>query len=335
MAALIIAEAGVNHNGSLDTAKRLVRVAKKTGADAVKFQTFKADRLVAGTATKAIYQQQTTPAEETQHAMLRRLELGLEAHRALLQLCRELDIVFLSSPFDPESADLLAELGVSMFKIGSGEITNLPLLQHIAEKRKPLILSTGMSTLAEVEDAVAAIEDVGNRNLTLLHCVTEYPAPFAEINLRAMLTLRQAFGYAVGYSDHTDGLELPAAAAALGAEVIEKHLTLDRSDAGPDHRASLEPAAFGAMVAGIRNVEAALGDGRKQPAPCEVKNMTVARKSLVATVTIPEGSTVSEDMVCIKRPGDGIAPKYHKAVTGCTAKRTIAPDEAIHWADLS
>ena len=221
-----------------------------------------------------------------------------------------------------------------MFKIGSGEITNLPLLQHIAGKRKPVILSTGMATLAEVEEAVLAIETAGNRRLTLLHCVTEYPAPFEQINLRAMLTLRQAFGYAVGYSDHTDGIELPAAAVALGAEVIEKHLTLDRSDAGPDHRASLEPDTFAAMVAAIRNVESALGDGRKQPARCELKNMSVARKSVVATVSIPEGSELTADMVCIKRPGDGVAPKHLEALIGRTARRSISADETIHWDDL-
>ncbi len=331
----IIAEAGVNHNGSPDTAKALVRAASDAGADAVKFQTFKAEAIASQTARKASYQQKTSPPDETQYAMLKKLELSVEAHRELMRLCGELGIEFLSSAFDRDSADLLDDLGVTQFKLGSGEITNLPLLAHVAAKQKPIILSTGMATLGEVEEAVEAITAAGNTALTLLHCVTEYPAPVDEVNLNAMQTLREAFGCPVGYSDHTEGSAVVIAAVALGAAVIEKHLTLNRADTGPDHRSSMEPGELAAMVSAVRNVETALGDGRKRPAPCELGNMVAARKSLVAACEIPAGTCLSQEMIAVKRPGNGIKPKYLGKVIGRTARRAIAADELITWESLS
>ncbi|TVR29481.1 MAG: N-acetylneuraminate synthase [Spirochaetaceae bacterium] len=327
----IIAEAGVNHNGSLETARQLVRAAHGAGADAVKFQTFRADAIVSRAAPKADYQRRTTAAEESQHAMLSRLELDLDAHQRLMALCDELGIVFLSSPFDQDSADLLETLGITRYKLGSGEITNLPLLSHVAAKARPIILSTGMATLGEVEQAVHAITAAGNTQLTLLHCVTEYPAPVSEVNLNAMITLRHAFGFAVGYSDHTEGTEIAVAAAALGASVIEKHLTLNRADSGPDHSASLEPAEFAAMVAAVRNTEAALGDGVKQPAPCEQKNIAAARKSIVARVNIATGEVLTAERLAVKRPGTGLPPALLDAVMGRSARRDITADELITW----
>ena len=262
----IIAEAGVNHNGSLDLALSLIDAAKAAGADAVKFQTFRADNLATATAHKAAYQERSTSNEETQFQMLKRLELDAEAHHRLIEHCRVVGIQFLSSPFDIESADLLEQMDVSLYKIPSGEITNLPYLRHIGRKGKPVILSTGMSTLVEVEEGVQALRESGVKDITLLHCVTEYPAPFDEINLRAMHTLHTAFGLPVGYSDHTPGTEIAIAAVALGAVVIEKHFTLDRNLPGPDHAASLEPSELKQMVSAIRHVESALGDGIKVPA---------------------------------------------------------------------
>jgi N,N'-diacetyllegionaminate synthase len=279
---LIIAEAGVNHNGSIDLAVQLIDAAKASGADAVKFQTFRADRIATRSAEKANYQQRQAADGESQFEMLQRLELDAAAHRRLFDYCRKTAIQFLSSPFDIQSIDLLDTLEVPLLKIPSGEITNLPFLERIAAKGRPVILSTGMSTLGEVEEAVQVLRAGGVSEITLLHCVTEYPAPYAEINLRAMQTLKSAFGLPVGYSDHTPGIEIAIAAVALGAEVIEKHFTLDRSLPGPDHSASLEPKEFKQMVAAIRNVESALGDGIKKPALCELPNIPVARKSVVA-----------------------------------------------------
>jgi N,N'-diacetyllegionaminate synthase len=267
----IIAEAGVNHNGSIEIAIGLIEEAHAAGADAVKFQSFTAERLVSRSAEKAQYQIQNTGDAGTQFEMLKQLELSEDDHRTLLALCRDNDIRFLSSPFDEASADLLEQLGVAAFKIPSGELTNHGLLRHVAAKNKRVILSTGMSTLAEVAEAVDVVVGTGNRRLSLLHCVTEYPAPFAEVNLKAMLTLADAFGFPVGYSDHTLGSEIAIAAVAIGARIIEKHFTLSRDMAGPDHRASLEPQELKAMVDAIRNVEQALGDGIKAPAPCRGK----------------------------------------------------------------
>ena len=297
----IIAEAGVNHNGSVEIAQRLIEAARQAGADCIKFQSFETDKLVSRSAAKAQYQQRNTEDASTQYQMLKRLELSEEDHRILLARCRQHGILFLSSPFDEGSADLLEELGVPAYKIPSGELTNHGFLQYLARKGKPLILSTGMATLAEVAEAVEVMVGTGNSQLYLLHCVTEYPAPFAEINLKAMDTLATAFGFPVGYSDHTPGTEIALAAVARGARIIEKHLTLDRNLPGPDHRSSLEPQELGAMVRAIRNVEQALGTGIKAPAPCEIKNMAVARKSLVATRDIPRARASAARMW----PSDG------------------------------
>jgi N,N'-diacetyllegionaminate synthase len=331
----IIAEAGVNHNGSLDLALQLVDAAKASGADAVKFQTFKADLLATRSAHKAAYQDRTTAKEETQLQMLRRLELDEAAHKRLIEYCDKVGIQFLSSPFDMQSADLLNSMNLPKFKVPSGEITNVPFLEHIARKRRPVILSTGMSTLGEVEEAVHALQSSGCSELTLLHCVTEYPAPYNEVNLRAMQTLKAAFGLPVGYSDHTPGIEIAVAAVALGAEVIEKHFTLDRSLPGPDHAASLEPAELRAMVDAIRHVEAALGTGRKIPAPCEVANISVARKSVVASRALPAGHKLEASDLEIKRPGNGLSPKSLSALVGRTLRVAVDKDKMIHWDDLA
>lgn len=331
----VIAEAGVNHNGSLDLALQLVDAAKASGADAVKFQTFRADQLATRSAHKAPYQERTTVNSESQFEMLQRLELDADAHRQLIHHCRSVGIQFLSSPFDTQSADLLASMNVSLYKVPSGEITNLPFLQHLARKNKPLILSTGMSTLGEVEEAVQVLQAAGAIQLTLLHCVTEYPAPYDEVNLRAMQTLKSAFGLPVGYSDHTSGIEIAIAAVALGAEVIEKHFTLDRSLPGPDHSASLEPMELRQMVTAIRHVEAALGTGIKTPAPCELPNISVARKSVVASRTLPAGHQLATGDLEIKRPGNGLAPKLLPGLIGRTLRANVAKDEIINWEHLA
>ncbi len=331
----IIAEAGVNHNGSLDLALRLVDAAKASGADAVKFQTFRADLLATRSARKAPYQERTTANAESQFEMLQRLELDAAAHQRLIAHCREIGIQFLSSPFDAASADFLATLNVPLFKVPSGEITNLPFLRHLAGKGRPLILSTGMSTLGEVEEAVRELKAAGATEITLLHCVTEYPTPYDQVNLRAMQTLKAAFGLPVGHSDHTPGIEIAVAAAALGAEVIEKHFTLDRSLPGPDHAASLEPEELGQMVAAIRHVEAALGNGVKAPAPCELANLRIARKSVVAARSLQAGHQLVLEDLEIKRPGSGIAPKMLPAFIGRTLRVSLAKDEIIKWDHLA
>ncbi len=331
----IIAEAGVNHNGSIELALKLIDEAKASGADAVKFQTFRADRLAARSAPKALYQERTTTIAESQFAMLERLELDAAAHRRLIEHCKEIGIQFLSSPFDAESADLLDSMNMPIYKVPSGEITNLPFLKHLAGKKKPMILSTGMSTLEEVEEAVRTIRSAGVADLTLLHCVTEYPAPYAEINLRAMQTLKSAFDLPVGYSDHTLGIEIAIAAVAMGAVVIEKHFTLDRSLPGPDHAASLEPAELGQMVAAIRHVESALGSGIKAPAPCELPNIPVARKSIVAARFLPAGHRLESVDLNIKRPGSGLAPKLLPALIGRTLRSVVDKDDIIGWDQLT
>ncbi len=331
----IIAEAGVNHNGSLDLALRLVDAAKASGADAVKFQTFQADKLATRSAHKAPYQERTTSTAESQFEMLQRLELDAAAHQSLIDHCHQIGIQFLSSPFDKQSADLLATMEVPMYKVPSGELTNLPFLQHLARKGRPLIVSTGMSTLGEVEEAVQVLQAAGGSHLTLLHCVTEYPAPYAEVNLRAMQTLKSAFGLPVGYSDHTTGIEIAIAAVALGAEVIEKHFTLDRSLPGPDHAASLEPIELQRMVTAIRHVEAALGNGIKAPAQCELPNISVARKSVVAAGSFPAGHQLEAGDLDIKRPGNGLAPKVLPTLIGRTLRVAVANDELISWNHLA
>ncbi len=333
--AFIIAEAGVNHNGSLDLALELVSAAKACGADAVKFQTFRASELVTRTAEKAAYQRTPGTGDDSQYAMLAALELDLDAWRRIQAHCREVGIEFLSSPFDEHAVDVLDELGVRVFKVPSGEITNLPYLEHLGAKGRPVILSTGMAWLGEVETAVRTLHGAGVHDLTLLHCVTEYPAPPEQINLRAMATLATAFGLPVGYSDHTAGIEIAVAAVALGATVIEKHFTLDTRMPGPDHGASLDPTSFTAMVTAIRSVELALGDGRKRPAPCELANLTVVRKSVVAARDLRAGERLERGDVTLKRPGSGIAPHELEHVVGRHAARDIAADEMIGWQDLA
>jgi N,N'-diacetyllegionaminate synthase len=331
----VIAEAGVNHNGSLVRALELVSAAKACGADAVKFQTFSADRLVTRSARKAAYQRAALPGDDSQHAMLRSLELGLDDFRRIRDHAAEVGIGFLSSPFDAEAIDALDALGVGTFKVPSGEITNLPYLRHLGSKGKPVILSTGMSWLVEVETAVRTLQEAGAGDLTLLHCVSEYPAPVEQINLRAMRTLADAFGLPVGYSDHTTGSEIALAAVALGASVIEKHFTLDTTLPGPDHRASLDPPSFAAMVAAIRNVERALGDGRKRPADCEVANLTVVRKSIVAARDLAAGTLLEAADLAAKRPASGIPPTAWDDVLGRILTRDVEADEALRWEDLA
>ena len=328
---LIIAEAGVNHNGDLELAKQIVKAAANAGADLVKFQTFTAERLAIDSAPKADYQNQTTDQKQSQFAMLRQLELTAEMHEQLIVYCSKQGIGFFSTGFDLQSVDYLASLGADRFKIPSGEITNLPYLRHVGAFGKPLILSTGMATLGEIEAALAACEIAGTprSRITVLHCNTEYPTPMQDVNLRAMCSIRDAFGVAVGYSDHTLGIEVPIAAVALGATVIEKHLTLDRNLAGPDHKASLEPDEFAAMVRAIRNIEQAMGDGIKRPSPSEAKNKPIARKSLVAARSIKAGERFTPENLTSKRPGTGVSPMRWDEVMGRTATRNYGADEMI------
>lgn len=328
---LIIAEAGVNHNGDLALAKKLVEVAAQAGADLVKFQTFKADRLVTAAAQKAPYQQVSTGASESQYAMLRRLELSDEAHHVLLEHCRAHGIGFLSTGFDIENVDFLASLGVRLFKVPSGEITNLPYLRHVGAKRGEVILSTGMATLGEVEAAINALEQAGTPrgNIIVLHCTTEYPTPMEAVNLKALLSMQAAFQLRVGYSDHTEGIAIAPVAVALGACVIEKHFTLDRDLPGPDHRASLEPLELAALVQSIRAVEAALGDGVKRMTAGEAHNKPVVRRSIVAARAIAQGELFSTQNLAIKRPGTGISPMRWDEVLGQRAPRGFEPDEPV------
>jgi N,N'-diacetyllegionaminate synthase len=328
---LVIAEAGVNHNGRLDTAKQLVDVAAEAGADMVKFQTFSADRLVTTSADKAEYQNQTTDASESQHTMIRKLELSREMHEELIAYCRQCKIEFFSTGFDTQSIDMLIELGQKKFKIPSGEITNLPYLRHIGRYANPVILSTGMATLGEIESALEVLETSGTprSQITVLHCNTEYPTPMIDVNLRAMFSIGEAFGVKIGYSDHTLGIEIPIAAIAMGATVIEKHFTLDRTLLGPDHKASLEPNEFKAMVQAIRNIEKALGDGIKRPSPSEAKNKPIARKSLISATAIRAGECFTEVNLAVKRPGTGISPMRWDEILGRTAIRDFEADELI------
>jgi N,N'-diacetyllegionaminate synthase len=328
---LIIAEAGVNHNGDLSLAKQLIDAAADAGADVIKFQTFNADRQVTRTAHKADYQTQTTDGNESQHEMLRRLELSEAMHHELISHCSSRRIGFFSTGFDIESVDLLVSLGQDQYKIPSGEITNLPYLQHIGRLGKAVILSTGMATLGEIEEAIDVLVLAGTlrTNVTVLHCTTEYPTPMNEVNLRAMQSIHAAFGLAVGYSDHTPGIEVAIAAVAMGATVIEKHFTLDRNLPGPDHKASLEPEELKAMVAAIRNIEIALGDGVKRLTPSEARNKLVARKSLVASRPIKAGETFNAENTTAKRPGTGISPMHWDEIMGRLASRDFAADEFI------
>jgi len=331
MKVLIIAEAGVNHNGDLEMAKQLVDAAADAGADLVKFQSFSAERLATASAPKAEYQNRTTDEEQSQFAMLRQLELTPQMHQQLIAYCAQRGIGFFSTGFDIQSVDYLASLGAERFKIPSGEITNLPYLRHIGCFGKPLILSTGMATLGEIEAALDALEIAGTprSKITVLHCYTEYPSPMQDVNLRAMTNIRDALGVDVGYSDHTAGIEVPIAAVALGATVIEKHLTLDRNLPGPDHKASLEPDEFADMVRAIRNIEQAMGDGIKRPSHSEIKNKPIARKSLTASKPIKTGERFTSENLTTKRPGTGISPMRWDEVMGRTATRDYGVDELI------
>jgi N,N'-diacetyllegionaminate synthase len=329
LSTFIIAEAGVNHNGSLDLAKKLVDVASDSGADCVKFQTFVTKNIATKSAEKAEYQQKSTDAHESQYDMLKKLELSFDEFVELSEYCKKKKIEFMSTAFDFTSIDFLASLGVSTWKIPSGDITNLPFLIKTAKLKKPVILSTGMSNMDEIRSAIGVLKDNGAGELTVLHCTTEYPTPFSDVNLKAMQTMREEFDVRVGYSDHTRGIEVPIAAVALGGIVIEKHLTLDRNMEGPDHKASLEPVEFKAMVTAIRNIELALGSGVKQPAESEIKNMTVARKSIVAFTKIKAGEIFTEDNLTVKRPGDGISPMKWFDIIGKVASRDFEEDELI------
>jgi N,N'-diacetyllegionaminate synthase len=331
MSVFIIAEAGVNHNGLIDNAYRLIDVAVEAGADAVKFQTFKAEKLVSKSADKANYQKQTTDESETQFEMIKKLELSVDVHKKLIKYCNERGIMFLSTPFDHDSINLLNELGLEIMKIPSGEITNLPYLRHIGALKKKVILSTGMSTLEEVGDALSILINAGTskENITVLHANTMYPTPLNDANLNAMLTIQQEFDITVGYSDHTMGIEVDIAAVAMGASIIEKHFTLDNSLSGPDHKASLEPKELKAMVTSIRNIEKALGNGVKMPSNSEKPNISVARKSIVANQAIKIGDIFTEENITVKRPGNGISPMKWDEVVGSVSEKDYQIDELI------
>jgi N-acetylneuraminate synthase len=327
----IIAEAGVNHNGRIDMAYRLVDVAKEAGADAVKFQTFKAENVVSRLANKAEYQKKTTGLDKSQLEMIKKLELSFEDFVKLKKYCDKKEIMFLSTPFDHQSIDFLYNL-IDIYKIPSGEIINYPYLKHIAAKNKPLIMSTGMANLGEVEEAINTIREVNSEaKISLLHCTTNYPTPYEEVNLKAMQTLAAAFKLPVGYSDHTLGIEVPVAAVAMGAKIIEKHFTLDKKLPGPDHKASLEPGELKEMVKVIRNIEVALGDGIKKPNKSEIEIMKVARRSLITTRDIKAGEIIKESDIIIKRPGTGIPPKFKEIVIGMKIINDIRQDEPFRW----
>jgi len=327
----IIAEAGVNHNGSLDLAYQLIDVAKDAGSDAVKFQTFKAENVVSKLADKAEYQKKTTGSDKSQLEMIKKLQLSFDDFVKLKKYCDKREIMFLSTPFDHQSIDFLYDL-VDIYKIPSGEIINYPYLKHIAAKNKPIIMSTGMANLGEVEEAINTIRAVNSKaKISLLHCTTNYPTPYEEVNLKAMQTLAAAFKLPVGYSDHTLGIEVPVAAVAMGAKIIEKHFTLDKNLPGPDHKASLEPDELKGMVKAIRNIEKALGDGIKKPNKSETEIMKVAGRSLIATRDIRAGEIIKESDIAIKRPGTGILPKFEDIIIGMKLINDIRQDEPFRW----
>ena len=328
MSVFIIAEAGVNHNGSFALACQFVDAAKEAGVNCIKFQTFKSTNLVSHTAKKAEYQKATT-GDSSQQDMLKKLELSYDEFIQLKVYCDKVGICFLSTPFDFESIEFLNSIDMPFWKIPSGEITNLPYLIAIAKTGKPVIMSTGMCEMYEIEAAIKVLKENGTKEITLLHCNTEYPTPFEDVNLRAMQTMRDAFGLEVGYSDHTKGIEVPIAAVAMGATVIEKHFTLDRHMEGPDHKASLEPDELAAMVRSIRNIEAALGTGEKTPSPSERKNMVIARKSIVALRDIKAGEILTEENITVKRLGSGVSPMKWFEVLGTRAVRDFEEDELI------
>jgi N,N'-diacetyllegionaminate synthase len=329
MSVFIIAEAGVNHNGNLNLAKELIDVAKEAGADAIKFQTFISEKVVSRYAPKAEYQNIYTSSKESQLDMVKKLELSFDQFRELDKYCKAKEIEFLSTAFDSISIDFLNSLDMKRWKIPSGEITNLPYLIKIAKLHKPVFLSTGMSTMEDIKAALSILKENGAGDITVLHCTTEYPTPFKDVNLNAMNTIMKMFNIPVGYSDHTKGIEVSIAAVALGATIIEKHFTLDRNMEGPDHKASLEPHELKAMISAIRNVEASLGSGVKKPAPSEQKNMTIARKSIVANCKIKKGEVFTENNITVKRPGNGISPMKWFEVIGQVAIRNFEEDELI------
>jgi N,N'-diacetyllegionaminate synthase len=328
----IIAEAGVNHNGSVNMAKIMIDEATKFGADAIKFQSFKAEKLVSKHAAKAEYQKNTTIKGESQFQMIKKLELNVHAHKELFDYCNKKGITFLSSPFDLESIDLLNDLELGIFKIPSGEIINLPYLEKIGKLNKKVILSTGMSDLGEIEDALKILINNGTKrnNITVLQCNTEYPTPYEDVNLHGMITIKHAFNVKIGFSDHTPGIEISIAAVALGAELIEKHFTLDKKMDGPDHKASIEPEEFGCMIKAIRNVEKALGNGIKKPSPSETKNIPIVRKSIVAINSIKKGELFTIENIGIKRPGNGVSPMKWYEVIGRKANEDFEVDELIN-----
>lgn len=327
----IIAEAGVNHNGSIKLAKQLIDRAADAGADAVKFQSFLADEVVSHDAPKAEYQKETTDASESQYDMIKKLELTKEDHIELVEHAKNKNILFISTPFDEKSVDLLVELGVPLIKISSGEITNHPFLRYISKKDLPIILSTGMSTLEEIGEAVSVISESGCRDLTLLHCTSNYPARIEDCNLRSMKTISDFFNLPVGYSDHTSGIIVPIAAVAMGACVIEKHFTLDKNFPGPDHKASLEPGEFKEMVRSLKIVEKSFGSSIKAPVESELKVRDIVRRSVVAKVEISKGTIITEHLLAFKRPGIGIAPKYAPFLIGKIANRNIHREELIKY----
>jgi N,N'-diacetyllegionaminate synthase len=329
MSVYIIAEAGVNHNGSLELAKRMVDIAKEAGADCIKFQTFVSANLVSRDAVKAEYQKLNTEGSESQLEMLKRLELTFNDFIILNEYCKQKCIDFLSTPFDFESIDFLNSIGIKSWKIPSGDITNLPYLIKLAKTGKPVILSTGMSTMEEIKAAICVLKNYGADEITVLHCTTEYPTPFQDVNLKAMNSIKAEFSIPVGYSDHTKGIEVAIAAAAFGAAIIEKHFTLDKNMDGPDHKASLEPHELKAMIDAIRNIENAIGSGEKKPADSEKKNMAIARKSIIAKKSIKKGEIFTEENLTVKRPGNGISPMKWLEVIGQTAIRNFEEDELV------
>lgn len=325
----IIAEVGVNHNGDIDIAKKMIDVASKAGVDAVKFQTFKTENIVSMNAPKAEYQKENTNNAESQFQMLKKLEIDKRMHIELMEYCKEKNVMFLSTPFDIESIHMLVELGIEIFKIPSGEITNLPYLREVARQKKKIIISTGMSNMQEVKDAVQILRQYGAEDITVLHCNTQYPTPMEDVNLRAMIRMKDELKLEVGYSDHTQGIEVPIAAVTMGATVIEKHFTLDKTMEGPDHKASLEPDELREMVKAIRNIEKALGNGEKNKTQSEVDNVAIVRKSIVAACKIEKGELFTEKNLTVKRPGNGISPMKWDEVIGIESDRTYEIDEMI------
>lgn len=327
----IIAEIGVNHNGSMELAKKTIDAAKAAGADAVKFQTFKTEKLVSKKAKQAEYQIQNTGKVESQFDMLKKLELTENDFRELKHYCEDRDIEFLSTPFDEDSAVLLKELGVHAYKIGSGDLTNVPFLSFLNTLNIPIILSTGMATISEIEEAVEALKDT---DISILHCTSVYPAPYNEVNLLAIQTIDRAFGKVVGYSDHTLGSAVSLGAIMLGAKIIEKHFTLDQNLPGPDHKASLNPEELTEFIRSVRHLESSIGDGIKKCTPSEESTREVARKSIVSAVPLKEGEVITEGKIAVKRPGTGIAPKHYSMLLGKKMKRAVDQDEALTWDDL-